>query len=315
MYSSDIIFVVFLMSPICIGFVGNSLIFTLYMYTFFTQSHLKKPIDLIFIHLTLVNVFTILFRLIPDVMSSFGVRHFLDDVGCKATLYTYRVTRGLSICTTSLLSAFQAITISPSTSKWTWLKSKMSTCMFPSFLFFWIVNMLIYIHIIKTVEAKNNVTITGSGYSQLYCQAKQLEQQYSIALFSVMVIRDLLFVVLMMSSSIYMANLLYKHSRRAQHVHSFSLPSQPSPEIKATHNILSLVSCFVFFYCSNDFFTLYLFYRPEKNPSLERITGIISACYPTICPFVLMKNNKIISKFISSISKMRIIFSPRTFSR
>ncbi|XP_004440269.1 PREDICTED: vomeronasal type-1 receptor 3-like [Ceratotherium simum simum] len=315
MSPSDVIYGFFSIFQVSFGFMGNSLLFMLYMYTFLTQSHLKKPIDLIFIHLTLVNALTITSNLIPTVMSSFGVRHFLDDVGCKATLYTYRVTRGLSICTTSLLSAFQAITISPSTSKWAWLKSKISTCAFPSFLFFWIINMFIYIHIIKTVRAKHNVTFVGPGYSQVYCHTKQVERHYSMAFISGMLIKDILFVVLRMLSSIYMVNLLYKHHQRAQHVHSRSLSSQPSPEIKATHNILLLVSCFVFFHCANNFITLYFFYIPEKTPGIQRIAGIISACYPTICPFVLMKNNKIIFTFTSSISKMRTTFFQRTFGR
>ncbi|KAG5200964.1 hypothetical protein JEQ12_005498 [Ovis aries] len=124
-------------------------------HTILLLSCLKKPIDVIFIHLTLVNVLTILFKLIPDVMPSFGERYFLDDVG-------------------------------------------------------------------------------------LYCQTEQLEHHYSMAFLNVMVIRDLLFVVLMMWSSIYMVTLLYKHRQRAQHLHSLSLSPQSSPEIKATHTILLL---------------------------------------------------------------------------
>ena len=93
MFSSDAILGFFFISLICIGLMGNLVLFTLYIDTFLTQSCLKKPIDVIFIHLTLVNVLTILFKLIPDVMPSFGERYFLDDVGCKTTLYIYRVTR------------------------------------------------------------------------------------------------------------------------------------------------------------------------------------------------------------------------------
>ena len=316
MLASDAILEFFFMSQICIGLMGNSVLFKLKMCTCITQPHLKKPIDVIFIHLTLVNVLTIMFKLIPDVMSSFGVRHFLDDVGCKATLFTHRVTRGLSICTTALLSAYQAITISPVHSKWVWLKSKLSTCIYPSFLFFWVINMLIYIHIIKTVVANLNFTTVGSGYSTLYCQTNQLEHHYySMAFLSVILIRDLLFVSLMACSSLYMVTLLYKHSRRALHIHSPTLSPRPAREIQATHVILWLVSCFVFFYFSDNFITLYLFYRHEKNWSLKRMNGIISSCYPMICPFVLMKNNKIVSKCISSISKMRMAFSRRTLKR
>ena len=202
MFSSDTIFGIFLISQICIGFLGNSLLFVLHMYTFLAQSHLKKPIDLIFIHLTLANVLTVMLKLIPHVAASFGIRHFLDDLGCKATLYTYRVTWGFSICTTSFLSAFQAITISPSNSKWARLKSKLSTCIFPSFLFFWIINMLIYTNIIQTAGANRNFTIVGSGFFQEYCHNRHAKGQPTVLFLSIIVIRDLLFVVLMMGSSI-----------------------------------------------------------------------------------------------------------------
>ncbi|CAD7692417.1 unnamed protein product [Nyctereutes procyonoides] len=203
-----------------------------------------------------MSSFTIMFRLIPNVMSSFGMTNFPDDVECKAMLYTYRVSQGLPISMTSLLSALQTITISSSNSRWVWLKSKISTCRAP-----------------------------GSAV-----------------------------VVLMVWSGIYMVNLLCRHHKRAQHVHSPSLSSQPPPEIKATHSALLLVSCFVFFYCSGNCLTIYLASGPEENPRLERIAGSVSSCYLTICPFVLMESNKIISKFISALSKVRITSSQRAFS-
>jgi vomeronasal1 receptor len=269
------------------------------MYTFLTQPDLKKPIDFIFMHLTVVNMLTIVFTLMPDIMSSFGVSHFLDDVGCKAVLYIFRVTRGLSICTTSLMSTFQAITVCPGNSKWAWLKSKLSNWIFPSFAFFWITNMLIYIYIIEMVIAKSNVTLIGHGYSDAYCQSRHFGNHNFRPLVSVTLIQDLLFVVLMMWTSLYMVHVLYRHHRRAQHVHSSSLSSQSSPENKATYSILLLVSCFVFFYCSNNIMTLVTFYTPGKIHRLRVISGILSSCYPTICPFLLMKNTKIISQFTS----------------
>ncbi|XP_020010861.2 vomeronasal type-1 receptor 1-like [Castor canadensis] len=307
MLVSELIFGIFLTSEIVLGFGGNTLLFMLCVYTILFQRHLKKPIDVIFTHLSLVNVLTIMFRLIPDTMSSFGGGHLFDDVGCKAVLYSYRVTRGLSICTTSLLTAFQAITISPRNSKWVWLKSKLSSCVFPSFLFFWIINMLIYIHIIETLTSSSNSTMVGSGYSHTYC-TKSGHNQLSYVFLSVMVMHDVLFVTLMIWSSLYMVHLLHRHHRRAQHVHSTRLSSQPSPENKATHSILLLVSCFLFFYCSNNFITFYLFFRPGKTPTFERITGIVASYYPTICPFVLIKNMKIISGCNSPISEIKCIF-------
>ncbi|KAM9226282.1 vomeronasal type-1 receptor 4-like [Dugong dugon] len=189
-----------------------------------------------------------MFRLIPDIMASFGVREFMDNVDCKVVLYIYRLTRGLSICNTSFLSAFQGVSISFSNSKWAWLKYKISTCIFPSFLFFWIINMLIYIRIIISVQANKDFTVVGSGYHLVYCKCKQFEYDFSVACVSAMTIRDLLFVGLMIWTSVYMVNVLFRHHRRVHYLHSTSLSSQPSPENKATQSILCLVRCFVFFH-------------------------------------------------------------------
>jgi vomeronasal1 receptor len=113
---------------------GNSLLFILYTYTFLTESHLKKPIN---------AILAIMFKFIADVTLLLEGRYFLDDVACKAFWYTYRVTQGLSVCT-EMLSAFQAITVSPTNSKWPWLKSKLSSWIASSFIFFWIPNLLTY---------------------------------------------------------------------------------------------------------------------------------------------------------------------------
>ncbi|KAM6154402.1 vomeronasal type-1 receptor 4-like [Erethizon dorsatum] len=285
----------------------NSLLFVIFMYTFLTQPNLMKPVDSIVIHLTLVNTLNIIFTLIPHIMAFFGVRHFLDDTGCKVILYTYRITRGLSISTTSHLSSFQAITISPINSMWAWFKSKLSTWISPSFLAFWLINMLIYIHIIETVRANSNFTFAGHRYFHAYCQTMPSDSHSSGLFFSVMLMHDLLFLVIMIWTSLYMVNLLYAHHRKVQHVHSHSLSSQPSPEIKATQNILLVVSCFVFFYCLNNFFIFYSFYAQKKIPGSLGISEMLSTCYPTICPFLIMKNKKIISHFISSLSRIRTI--------
>ncbi|NP_001160683.1 vomeronasal 1 receptor oryCunV1R1522 [Oryctolagus cuniculus] len=290
--------------------MANSLLFIIYTYTFLIEPHLKKPIDWIFMHLTVVNISTIIIPSIPELMSSFGVKNFFDDIGCQTFLYVSRVIRGLSICTTFLLSVFQAITVSPSHSKWARLKSKLSKWIFPSLLFFWVINMLIYIHVIESVRAKLNFTVVGQGYVNAHCQTRKLGEYESRSFISIIVIHDVVFLALMIWSSLYMVWILYRHRRKAQHIHNFSLSSKMSPEIKATHTILWMVFCFVFFYLSNNCLTLYGFYASEKNARLEGVGGILSSCYPTFCPFFLMKNNKIIVKLTSILSNMRMTFCP-----
>ncbi|EFB25384.1 hypothetical protein PANDA_022303, partial [Ailuropoda melanoleuca] len=277
----------FILSQIGIGFIGNTLLLVLLINTFLVQLHTKKPIDLIFIHLILANVMTIVFSGIPEVMNAFGVRNFLDDIGCKVVMYLYRVTRGLSLCTTSFLSIVQAIIITPSNSRWAWLKQKFCTYIFPAFCSFWIINMLIYSRVIISAVAPYNSTELDKFYSLMYCVGKDPDYIQSGIFQVCMVLRDLLCVFLMIWASVYMVKFLFKHHKTVQHLHRTSLCPRPSPETKATHTILALVSCFVFFHWSNCFLTIYVSYKRSVK-GLENITIILSHAYPVICPLILI---------------------------
>ncbi|XP_028638829.1 vomeronasal type-1 receptor 2-like [Grammomys surdaster] len=306
MIPSYTILQIFLVFQLCLGVIGNSALLVLYIYNFVFRPHYKKLIDSVFMHLTIVNILLIVFLLTKDIMLSFGVPKFLDDISCKAILFSFRVSRGLSICTTCVLSTFQVITITPNNSKLaSWLKRRLSTWIFYFLLCSWLINLLIYGYMLDQVIAKTNNTHVGRGYSDGYCQNRQFGDNNSGLFIIFIIIHDLFYVTVMMWASLYMVIFLYRHHKRAQHLHSPSLSSQPSPEHKATHSILSLVSCFVLIYWLNNSITLYDFYTEEKIPRLESINTILTTCYPTICPFLFMKNNKAILQFFSSFSRLR----------
>ncbi|XP_077602459.1 vomeronasal type-1 receptor 4-like [Crocuta crocuta] len=288
--SSDIILGIFFLSQFGIGFIGNTLLLVLNINTLF-RPQMKKPIDLICTHLTLANIMTLVSSTIPEIINAFGVRNFLDDIGCKAVLYIYRVTRGVSLCTTSFLSISQAIIITPGNSRWAWLKPKVSTCIFPAFFSFWITNMLIYIRVLITAVGPYNITEVGQVYSLTYCSGKEPDKLQEAAFLGGMVLRDILCICLMIWTSAYMVKFFFIHHTTVQHVHRTSLCPRVSPEIKATHTILALVSCFVFFYWTNSCLTIYITYRHDVQ-RLENITNFLSSCYPTISPFVLIKKNR-----------------------
>ncbi|XP_032750336.1 vomeronasal type-1 receptor 2-like [Rattus rattus] len=306
MLPSDTIFQIFLILQFSLGVLGNSALLLLYIHTFIFRPQYKKLIDSVCIHLTIVNILLIVFLLTKEIMLSFGVTNFLDNIGCKAVLFSFRVSRGLSICSTCVLSTFQVITITPSTSKWAWLKPKLSTWIFSSLLCSWLINILIYGYMLPMVVAKSNNTIVGYGYTDGYCVNKHPGSQNLGSFLSLILIHDLFYVTIMMWASLYMVIFLYRHRKGAQHLRTPNLSSQTSPERKATHSILSLVSCFVLIYWLNNSVTLYVFYAKEKIPKLESVNSLLTTCYPTICPFLLMKNNKVILQFISSFSVLRM---------
>ncbi|XP_054980715.1 vomeronasal type-1 receptor 4-like [Sorex araneus] len=250
-----------------------------------------KPIDWIFTHLTFANMMTVLFAGIPELIFFFGIRNFLNDTGCQAVLFLYRVGRGLSLCTTSFLSVFQAIVITNKHAQWAWLKSNIYTCISSAFLFFWVLNMLIYIQVILLVGAPFNISGIEEIYNKKYCIAHYSEIMGASAFRGGMILRDFLCILLMIWTSVHMVKFLFNHRKNVQHILRHSLCPQSSLEIKATHTILVQVSCFAFFYWTNCCLTIYATYS-HKVQGLGNITVFVSSCYPVICPFLLIKNHK-----------------------
>ncbi|XP_037367621.1 vomeronasal type-1 receptor 4-like [Talpa occidentalis] len=293
MSSSDIFLGAIFTFQTFLGFTGNSLLFSSYMCIFLSLPHKRRPIDVILAHLTLANALTLLLRGVPSAMASFGIWLELGDAGCQAVLYLQRVSRGISLCATSLQSTFQAVTLTPS--GWAWLRTKISIVIQPSLLLFWVLNMVIYTQVIVSVTSRNATRATV-GYSSRYCSSDDFNYQLSTASLSIMIIRDSVLLSLMMCSSIYMVVVLHRHHKAARHVLSSARHARYSPAHRAMHLILMLVSCFAFFYWINTFLTVYLVFTNENKEQLENFSNFISSCYPTICPFLLIKNENRISR-------------------
>uniref|UniRef100_A0A4X2LGB1 Vomeronasal type-1 receptor n=1 Tax=Vombatus ursinus TaxID=29139 RepID=A0A4X2LGB1_VOMUR len=308
MILSDLILGICTCFQTVIGVLGNSRLFVVYIYILYIQPHHKRPMNMIIAHLTLANVMTLITRGIPDTMVYFGAKNVLDDVGCKMIMYFYRLGRGLSIGTTCLLSIFQAITISPIHSRWAWLKPRISKYILPFFFSIWIINMLIYIRVIDSLQASENFTVYKKGYSMKYCATKPDAYYIVQHLFlTVTTIRDFFFLTLMSLASGYMVVLLYSHKKNIQHIRNTSLSSRLSYETKATQTILLLVSFYVIFYWIGCCLTVYLIFSPKKDMVLGSIGSVLNACYPVLCPFMffpsflsfLIKNSLMICYYIS----------------
>ncbi|XP_028389958.1 vomeronasal type-1 receptor 3-like [Phyllostomus discolor] len=308
MMSRNTLFGILLAIQTGTGFLGNSLLFALYMHTFFSLPRKKKPADGILAHLTLANALTLLFRGFPSIISSFGMKPDIGDTGCKVILYTQRVTRSISLYTTSLQSTFQAVTITVSSRKWAWLKNNISTLIQPSIFSGWVISMVIYSQIILKIVANRNTTAVTSGYYSPFCKVNTYDHQVAMTFLSTVLIQDVLFLSLMACSSIYMVTVLSRHHRVARLVRSSVHPSRSSPEHRATHVILIMVCCFIFFYWTNSFLTAYSQFGNNRNWQLEKVNNFISSCYPTVCPLILMKNENRISRMHFMNRRTRIFF-------
>ncbi|XP_062033549.1 vomeronasal type-1 receptor 4-like [Lepus europaeus] len=231
----EIIFV----SQIGVGVLGNILLLLCYGFISCTGRGIKR-MDLILHNLIVANCLVLLSRGIPQTMAVLGLKYFMGDFACKLVFYVHRVARGVSLSATSLLSGFQAITISLSSPQWMELKVKALKSVRFSILLCWplqlLVNSMVPMNITAMGESNNLTEKIDLGF----CSGIIIDRSISLLHSMMFSFIDVLHLVLMIWASGCMVFILYRHKQKVLHMHSKSLTPKCSPETTATHSILML---------------------------------------------------------------------------
>ncbi|KAM8970807.1 vomeronasal type-1 receptor 1-like [Sarcophilus harrisii] len=295
--------------PIIIGILGNGYLICNYAFHIIAQAKYKH-IDLILMHLLFVNTMFLLFRGIPTVIESWDLKYNLNDVVCKMIIYLRRMYRGLSLCSTCLLSGYQIIAIS---SKWTVLKARGPRCIFPSCAFCWILNLLIdLIFPVYVIGSRNSTNSKGRNKLD-YCIFDPCAKDTSkIQLWKSLYVTTFVAFVVMTSS--YVVYVLYRHHQQLQHIHSTSLPPRASSEIRATKVIQMLVSIFFLFNTTCSILNTYIDYSQATGPWVLHMATIISISFQIVSPFVLISRAMRIPQIFSDIFQRRKYSSETSLS-
>ncbi|XP_069919851.1 vomeronasal 1 receptor oryCunV1R1662 isoform X1 [Oryctolagus cuniculus] len=273
------------------------------------QCHKPKLTDIITCHLALVHtvmLLTVLFLRSPDLFESLN---FFNDFKCKALFYINRVMRGLSICTTCLLSIIQAITISSSTSWLAQFKYKSTHFIFYLFLSLWFLCLCFSTSTIFHTVASSNVTQTNLMVLTKYCSYYPISPSIRSLIFTVLTSRDVFLVGVMLLSSVYMVILLLRHQRRSQHLHNTSLSPRFSPEKRATQTIPLLVSFFVVMYWVDFIISFSSLILWSYDSVILGVQGVVVNAYATVSPLILISSSKRIINIFSkhTMAKLRIL--------
>ncbi|XP_036618485.1 vomeronasal type-1 receptor 1-like [Trichosurus vulpecula] len=281
----EILGIVYLL-PTVVGFLGNSILLFLNSFNFLNAQR-TRPKNLIIIHLAFSNATVLLFRGIPTTTRLWRVKCFLDETGIKIITYIQSLTRSLSLCSTCLLSLFQAITISPNNSIWAHLKMRIPKSIIPCLLLCWIFNLLLYVISFQYHSSAKNITDSKYGCSNGY-KSVDLNNENNVKFLIIICVYDAWFVCLMTFSSAYMVLILYRHKKLVNHLHSNSLSTKVSPETRATQAILLLVGIFVLLNIFSPIFALFMFYFKFISTWMIHSSTFLSLWYPTISPFILI---------------------------
>ncbi|XP_054443246.1 vomeronasal type-1 receptor 2-like [Pteronotus mesoamericanus] len=296
MASLDLKFAMIFLFQMLIGILGNFSLLHHYL-SLYLSGYRSKSTDLILRHLTLTNSLVILSRGIPETLAAFGVTHFLQDFGCKLIFYVHRVARGVSMSTTSLLSIFQAITISPMNSRWAGLKARAAKYIGPSNILCWILNILLNIRVPEyTTDKLSNKTLSKT-IDFGYCISELHDKDTDLLYILLTSTHDVLCLGLMTWASGTMVSILCRHKQRVQHIHGTKVSPRSSPEIRATQSILVLVTTFVSFYTFSSIVHIYFFIFCKTTSWVMNTSALINACFPTASPFVFLSSDQRVSRF------------------
>ncbi|XP_027720238.1 vomeronasal type-1 receptor 1-like [Vombatus ursinus] len=294
MDSIDITFRIIFISQTAVGVLGNSILLGLNIFNFLT-GHKLKPINLLLTHLVFVNNVVLLSKGIPLIIATFEVNNFLDDNGCKLAIYFHRVAQGLCLCTTSLLSSFQAIIIKSRSSKLADFKATVPKFIIFSCFLFWVLNLLIngptFVYIRGPRKSRN----TTKRQELIYCSLSYASGHIppSAIMNSFL---DLVCIGIMGWSSIFMVLILYRHYQQIQYICSNNCTPGSVPETRATQAILLLVSIFVSFYVLNSIMACFMSF---SKPTIWIVytSAFLASCFPTCSPFVLILSDSQVLKY------------------
>ncbi|XP_077460257.1 uncharacterized protein LOC144076352 isoform X2 [Stigmatopora argus] len=270
-----------------IGILGNTVVLLAYANILYTDQKLL-PVDMILCHLAFSNLMILLIRGVPQTMTVFGFTELLNDSSCKLVIYGYRVGRALSICLTCTLSVFQALTIAPSTSRFSWMKSHLPSLVLPTFAGLWFLNMVIYISALLFSTAPHiNSTVPAFTLNLGFCLMDFRDSMLYIVQGVIVSGRDFSVVALMLVSSGYILHVLHRHSHQVRGVRRTR-----SAEIRAAKTVVTLVVLYVFFFGVDNVIWIYMLTEANVSPVVADIRVFCSSCYAFLSPYFIISSNK-----------------------
>ncbi|KAM9444260.1 olfactory receptor class A-like protein 1 [Clarias gariepinus] len=273
-----------------LGVLGNTSVLMAYVHVAFVEACMQ-PVDRILAHLALSNLLQLLTRGVPQTMFLFGLHNLLDDWGCKVVIHVYRLSRGLSVCLTGMLSLFQALTIAPSVgAHLTKLKSHLLQLVVPTFVFLWLLNMILAITSLLYATAPQNGTVPAFSLNIGFCYINFGDNLSYVLNGAAQTTRDFAFVAIMVVSSGYILVLLHKHSKQVRSIRRAQQGT--SMEMRAAKSVVMLVVLYTVFFGIDNVIWMYMLTVAQVPAVVSDLRVFFTSCYAMLSPFLMISTNK-----------------------
>ncbi|XP_075707281.1 olfactory receptor class A-like protein 1 [Rhinoderma darwinii] len=273
-----------------IGIPGN--VYILLKFTLIRLCEKKLlPANTILMALVLMNLLIVLSRIIPQYLHAIGLEHLMDDTRCQLFIYTYRVSRAMSICITSLLSCHQCILIAPSSKYWLYFKQKITHSVLTIIITIFCFNLVLYYSAIEYAQSNYNSTTSIYSLHLIYCDMDYLTYYTYIVNGAIFAFRDFLFVGLMVLASSYIVYRLQRHKRLIKGIRSSDKGQGRSVEYIASRAVIFMVILYVVLFGLDNSMWIYTLTLSNVTANMNDARIILACSYSALSPIVIISTN------------------------
>uniref|UniRef100_A0A8C5MFN8 Vomeronasal type-1 receptor n=1 Tax=Leptobrachium leishanense TaxID=445787 RepID=A0A8C5MFN8_9ANUR len=285
-----------------VGIPGNIFILLRFAYLRLKEKKLK-PTHTILMSLAFVNLILILNRAIPQVLDALGLDDLLNDTECKVVLFTYRMSRAMAICITSLLSCNQCILIAPANKHWIFLKQKVpKNVLWIIFMLFWL-NFALYPSRIMYGQARRNISVSVYTLHVVYCDC-DFRSYASYILNGVFpVVREVIVVGLMVLASLYIVYILHQHQKTIMGMRSSDKDNVKTVEYRASRAVTLLVALYVALFGMDTSVWIYTLSLHNVSSVVNDARVFLCLSYSALSPIVVIATNPKLHKELYLCSK------------
>ncbi|KAG8589321.1 hypothetical protein GDO81_006351, partial [Engystomops pustulosus] len=272
------------------GIPGNIFICLQFMYLKIMERKLLTN-NMILTVLCFFNFLVLFSRVIPQSLSAVGVEDLLNDTECKLVIYTYRVSRAMSICVTSLLSCHQCIIIAPMKHIWIPLKQNGAQRVKVIILAFWIMNLSTYPFFVLNANARKNVTTSVYTLHLIYCDTDFLNYRSYIINGLFYAIRDFVCVTAMILASGYMVCILIYHEQHMRKMMNEYRSQRRLARYKASRAVVLLVVMYVVLFGLDNSLWIYTLTLADVSPDMNDIRIFLASSYAALSSLLIITTN------------------------
>ncbi|XP_051063108.1 vomeronasal type-1 receptor 4 [Phodopus roborovskii] len=274
---------IILLCQVWVGTVANIILFVHNFSPVLTGIQMK-PTQTILSHMAVANAFILLITVSQKNMMDFASRTPLTDLRCKLEYFLRLVAQSLNMCSTSVLSSYQFVTLVPGNRGRVMLRGSFPNLVSYSCYSCWLFSVLNNVYIPIKVTGPQNTGNDTVFKNRLVCSTSGFSVGFVLMRFA----HDVTFISIMACTSLFMVCLLHRHRQQMHHILTPIQDHRVHAETRAAHTILMLVVTFVSFYLLNVFCIIFHSLLMDSRLWLRHVNEVLAVSFPTISPFLLM---------------------------